>query len=104
MQALQGVRYHVINSGGGEGGEGVLEKITSFINHVFDGQDRILNDATENLTRLDILHQILGEWATSSGSMTIEDFDRYIGRRIVDCRRFIPWDYFADTTLTQRYG
>lgn len=84
MQTLLAVRYHAIN-GGGEGGEGVLEKLTSFINHVFDGQDQdlILNGATEDV------HQMLREWASSSGSMTIEDFDRYKGRRIVDNRRFI---------------
>lgn len=64
------VRYHTNGSGGG----GITE-VMSFMNHVFDGQALILNDAAEDLTRLDV-HHIMGEWAMSSGSMTIEDFER----------------------------
>lgn len=64
------VRYNANGIGGG----GIVE-ITSFMDHVFDGQALILNDAAEDLTRLDV-RQIMGEWAVSSGNMTFEDFER----------------------------
>lgn len=49
-------------------------EIASFFEAVFDGQDRISNDATEDMTQPEI-EAIFGEWVTSATGVSMDDFN-----------------------------
>lgn len=51
------------------------DEVASFFTSVFDGQDRISNDATENMTQPEIV-AVLAEWANSATSVGIDAFNR----------------------------
>lgn len=51
------------------------DEVASFFTTVFDGQDQISNDATENMTQ-PAIEAVLAEWAHSSTSLSIDDFNR----------------------------
>lgn len=50
------------------------DEIVSFLTAVFDGQDRISNDATEDMTQPEI-EAILAEWVTSATGVSAEAFN-----------------------------
>lgn len=50
------------------------DEIASFFTAVFDGQDRISNDATEDLTQPEV-EAIFADWATSATDVSEEAFN-----------------------------
>lgn len=50
------------------------DEIASFFTAVFAGQDRISNDATEDLTQPEI-EAVFAEWATSATGVSIDAFN-----------------------------
>lgn len=50
------------------------DEIETFFTAVFDGQDRISNGATEDMTQLEI-EAVLAEWATSATGVSIDTFN-----------------------------
>lgn len=50
------------------------DEMTSFITAVFDGQDRISNDVTEDMTQPEI-EAVLGEWVTSATGVSMDAFN-----------------------------
>ncbi len=55
--------------------DGDDDEVASFFTSVFDGQDQISNDATENMTQPEI-EAVLAEWARSATGVSIDDFNR----------------------------
>lgn len=55
---------------------GKSQDVECFMDLAFDQQELISNAATEDMTRLEV-REILGEWATSSSSMSVHQFNRY---------------------------
>lgn len=50
--------------------------VESFLTSVFDGQQEILNGATEDMTQ-DQIEDIFADWAADTGSISIGDFKRW---------------------------